>query len=55
MEFGGAIKSVTRGDDDWWQFEHIVSGKSRVRVKPFLNLGILDHTFVRGGLDGMYT
>jgi hypothetical protein len=55
MEIGGAIKSVTRGDDDWWQFEHIVSGKSRVRVKPFLNSGILDHTFVRGGLDGMYT
>jgi hypothetical protein len=21
MEIGDAIKSVTRGDDDWWQFE----------------------------------
>ena len=41
MEIGGAIKSVTRGDDDWWQFDHVVSGKSRVKVKPFQNLGIL--------------
>jgi hypothetical protein len=25
MEIGGAIKSVTKGGDDWWQFDHIVS------------------------------
>jgi len=51
MEIGGAIKSVTRDDDDWWKFDHIVSGKSKVKVKPFQNLGILDHTFVGGGLE----
>ena len=51
MEIGGAIKSVTRGDDDWWQFDHIVSGKSKVKVTPFQNLGILDHKFVGGGLE----
>jgi hypothetical protein len=51
MEIGGAIKSVVKGDDDWWQFEHIVSGKSRVKVNPFPNLGILDHKFVGGGLE----
>jgi hypothetical protein len=27
METGGAMKSVTKGEDDWWTFEHIVSGK----------------------------
>jgi hypothetical protein len=27
-----AIKSVTKGDDDWWQFEHNVAGKGRMKV-----------------------
>jgi hypothetical protein len=31
MEIGGAIKSVTKGEDGWWTFEHIVSGKSKIR------------------------
>ncbi|HZB17777.1 MAG TPA: hypothetical protein VE445_11475, partial [Nitrososphaeraceae archaeon] len=22
MEIGGSIKSVTKGDDGWWTFEH---------------------------------
>jgi hypothetical protein len=22
MEIGGAIKSVTKGEDNWWNFEH---------------------------------
>jgi hypothetical protein len=49
-EIGGAIKSVTKGDDDWWNFDHIVAGKGRMRVTPVSEFGILDHEFVGGGL-----
>ena len=29
MEIGGAIKSVSKGENDWWQFNHIVAGNGR--------------------------
>lgn len=29
MEIGGAIKSVTKGDDDWWQFD----GNSTIEIR----------------------
>ena len=32
METGGALKSVTKGDDDWWNFDHIIAGKGRMKV-----------------------
>ncbi|MFY9966906.1 MAG: hypothetical protein WAK50_14330 [Nitrososphaeraceae archaeon] len=32
METGGALKSATTGDGDWWQFEHNVAGKGRMKV-----------------------
>jgi hypothetical protein len=50
-KIGGAIKSVTKGDDDWWNFDHIVAGKGRMKVSPVLEFGILDHEFVGGGLE----
>ena len=32
MEIGGAIKSVTKGDDDWWNFDHNCGqGKNKSR------------------------
>ena len=32
MEIGGAIKSVTKSDDDWWDFDHTVAGKGKMKV-----------------------
>ena len=29
MEIWGAIKSVTKSDDDWWDFDHTVAGKGK--------------------------
>jgi hypothetical protein len=51
MEIGGAIKSVTKSDDDWWEFNHTVAGKGKMKVTPVPNLGILDHEFVGAGLE----
>lgn len=51
MEVGGAINSVTKGDDDWWYFDHVVDGKGRMKVIPVPEFGILDHEFVGGGLE----
>jgi hypothetical protein len=50
-KIGGAIKSVTKGDDDWWNFDHIVAGKGRMKVSPVPEFGILDHEFVGAGLE----
>jgi hypothetical protein len=50
-ESGGAIKSVTKGDDDWWNFDHVVAGKGKMKVSPVPEFRILDHEFVGGGLE----
>ena len=50
MEIGGAIKSVTKGEGDWWQFDHTVAGKGKMKVTPVSDFGILDHEFVGAGL-----
>jgi hypothetical protein len=51
MEIGGAMKSVTKGDDDWWNFSHIIAGKGKIKVMRIPEFGILDHEFVGGGLE----
>jgi hypothetical protein len=51
MEIGGAIKSVTKSDDGWWEFDHTVAGKGKMKVTSVPNLGILDHEFVGAGLE----
>ena len=52
METGGAIKSIERSDDGWWNFDHIVAGKSKIRYNTLSReLGILDHTFIGAGLE----
>jgi hypothetical protein len=51
MEIGGAIRSVTKGEGDWWQFDHTVAGKGKMKVTPVSDFGILDHEFVGAGLE----
>lgn len=51
MEIGGAIRSVTKGEDGWWQFDHTGAGKGRMKVTPVSELGILDHEFVGAGSE----
>jgi hypothetical protein len=46
MEIGGAIKSVTKGDRDWWVFDHNMSGKGKMKINRVHEFGILDHEFV---------
>jgi hypothetical protein len=50
MEIGGATKSVTKGNDNWWDFDHVVAGKGR-KVIYVHDFGILDHEFVGGRLE----
>jgi hypothetical protein len=51
MEMGGAIKSAIKGDDDWWTFEHVIAGKSKIKSRANNEFGILDHVFIGGGLE----
>jgi hypothetical protein len=51
MKIGGAIRSVTEGEDGWWQFDHTVAGKGKIKITPIPDLGILDHEFVGAGLE----
>ena len=46
MEIGGAIKSVSKGENGWWQFNHTVAGNGRMKITPVSDFGILDHEFV---------
>ena len=51
MEIGGAIKSVSKGENGWWQFDHTVAGKGKMKITPVSDFGILDHEFVGAGLE----
>jgi hypothetical protein len=50
MEIGGAIKSLRKGEDGWWTFEHNIAGKSKMKHISVPQYGILDHVFIGGGL-----
>ena len=50
MEIGGAIKSLRKGEDDWWTFEHNIAGESKMKHVSVPQYGILDHVFIGGGL-----
>ena len=39
MEIGGAIKSVSKGENGWWQFNHTVAGNGRMKITPVQILG----------------
>jgi len=43
MEIGGEIKSVAKGEDGWWTFEHVIAGKSKIRSRTNKEFGILVH------------
>ena len=51
MEIGGAIKSVSKGKNGWWQFNHTVAGHGKMKITPVSDFGILDHEFVGAGLE----
>ena len=51
MEIGGAIKSVSKGENGWWQFDHTVAGNGKMKITPVSDFGILDHEFVGVGLE----
>jgi hypothetical protein len=52
MELGGAISNVTEGLDGWYNMEHVVAGKARVKiVARNKELGVLDHLFEGAGLS----
>ena len=51
MEVGGAAKSVEKGSDGWWTFDHVVAGKAKIKHEKVREAGVLDHVFVGGGLS----
>ena len=51
IKIGRAIKSVDKGEDGWWTFEHVMAGKSKIRSQTNKEFGILDHVFVGGGIE----
>lgn len=51
MEAGKAAKSVSRGEDGWWTFDHVVAGKAKLRHSTFRQAGVIDHTFSGGGFE----
>ena len=51
MEIGGAAKSVAKGGDGWWTFDHVVAGKAKMKHLPAREAGVLDHVFEGAGLE----
>jgi hypothetical protein len=53
MDMGGAIRpgSLRKGNDGWWTFYHNIAGESRMKHISDPKFGILDHTFIGGGLE----
>lgn len=51
MEIGGAAKSVAKGSDGWWTFDHVAVGESKMKHLPVRQAGVLDHVFVGAGLE----
>jgi hypothetical protein len=47
MEIGGAAKSVAKGSDGWWTFDHVAVGESKMKHLPVRQAGVLDHVYVR--------
>ena len=45
LQSGGALKSITKGIDGWWECDTPV-GKAKIETVPNREFGILDHIFV---------
>lgn len=52
MEIGGAISNIVKDSDDWYIFNHIVTGSARLKIiSKDTELGILNHLFEGEGLS----
>ena len=51
MELGGAIHSMQKNSDDWYTFDHIIAGKSKMKHTVNQEFKILDHVFQGAGLE----
>jgi len=52
LEIGGAISNIIKDSDDWYIFDHIVTGSARLKIiSKDTELGILDHLFEGEGLS----
>jgi hypothetical protein len=51
MELGGAIHSMQKNSDDWYTFDHIIAGKSKMKHAVNQEFKILDHVFQGAGLE----
>ena len=51
MELGGALELIEDNDDGWWIFNHNIAGRSKMKHISIPQYGILDHTFIGGGLE----
>jgi hypothetical protein len=51
LETSRVATSVSKGEDGWWSFEHVVAGKARMRHRAIREAGVIDHTFAGAGLE----
>lgn len=51
MEIGGSARSVAKGSDGWWTFDHVVAGRARMKHAPVRAAGVLDHVFAVAGME----
>jgi len=52
LEIGGAISNIIKDSDDWYIFNHIVTGSAQLKIiSKDTELGILDHLFEGEGLS----
>lgn len=51
MELGGVIQSVKKSSGEWYTFDHILAGKSRMKHIVNPEFKRLDHVFQGGGLE----
>jgi hypothetical protein len=51
MELGGAIHSMQKSSDGWYIFEHIIAGKSKIKLTVNQEFKILNHVFQGAGLE----
>ncbi len=51
MEIGGSARSVAKGRDGWWTFDHVVAGRAKMKHAPVRPAGVLDHVFAVAGME----
>lgn len=51
MEIGGSARSVAKGSDGWWTFDHFVAGRAKMKHAPVRPAGVLDHVFAVAGME----